>query len=89
MRLLGVRKLAQRLLWAPILGALLLAATDLPLVTPSGSGLCWIPTGASDGSVGAPLLLWLIRVLASSRVRLRRTPPRSWPAIRRRLALLA
>ncbi|MDH1900196.1 Fe(3+)-hydroxamate ABC transporter permease FhuB [Aeromonas caviae] len=59
-RLLGVRKLAQRLLWAPILGALLLAATDLLLQTLSRFWPVLIPTGAMTALLGAPLLLWLI-----------------------------
>ncbi|BBG91532.1 MULTISPECIES: Fe(3+)-hydroxamate ABC transporter permease FhuB [Aeromonas] len=59
-RLLGVRKLAQRLLWAPILGALLLAATDLLLQTLSWFWPVLIPTGAMTALLGAPLLLWLI-----------------------------
>ncbi|MGN5060404.1 Fe(3+)-hydroxamate ABC transporter permease FhuB [Aeromonas caviae] len=59
-RLLGVRKLAQRLLWAPILGAMLLAATDLLLQTLSRFWPVLIPTGAMTALLGAPLLLWLI-----------------------------
>lgn len=59
-RLLGVRKLAQRLLWAPILGALLLAATDLLLQTLSRFWPVLVPTGAMTALLGAPLLLWLI-----------------------------
>ncbi|MFQ2910536.1 Fe(3+)-hydroxamate ABC transporter permease FhuB [Aeromonas caviae] len=59
-RLLGVRKLAQRLLWVPILGALLLAATDLLLQTLSRFWPVLIPTGAMTALLGAPLLLWLI-----------------------------
>lgn len=59
-RLLGVRKLAQRLLWAPIFGALLLAATDLLLQTLSRFWPVLIPTGAMTALLGAPLLLWLI-----------------------------
>ncbi|MGU5820033.1 Fe(3+)-hydroxamate ABC transporter permease FhuB [Aeromonas caviae] len=59
-RLLGVKKLAQRLLWAPILGALLLAATDLLLQTLSRFWPVLIPTGAMTALLGAPLLLWLI-----------------------------
>lgn len=62
-RLLGVRKLAQRLLWAPILGALLLAATDLLLQTLSRFWPVLIPTGAMTALLGAPLLLWLIQRL--------------------------
>jgi iron complex transport system permease protein len=50
----------------PILGALLLAATDLLLQTLSRFWPVLIPTGAMTALLGAPLL-WLIRVLASSR----------------------
>lgn len=59
-RLLGIRRLAQRLLWAPVLGALLLAATDLLLQTLSRFWPVLIPTGAMTALLGAPLLLWLI-----------------------------
>ncbi|WP_421207929.1 Fe(3+)-hydroxamate ABC transporter permease FhuB [Aeromonas enteropelogenes] len=59
-RLLGIRRLALRLLWAPVLGALLLAATDLLLQTLSRFWPVLIPTGAMTALLGAPLLLWLI-----------------------------
>ncbi|MFM5359130.1 Fe(3+)-hydroxamate ABC transporter permease FhuB [Aeromonas veronii] len=59
-RLLGIRQLGQRLLWAPILGALLLAATDLLLQSLSRFWPVLIPTGAMTAMLGAPLLLWLI-----------------------------
>ena len=59
-RLLGIRQLGQRLLWAPILGALLLAATDLLLQSLSRFWPVLIPTGAMTALLGAPLLLWLI-----------------------------
>ncbi|WP_421229421.1 Fe(3+)-hydroxamate ABC transporter permease FhuB [Aeromonas enteropelogenes] len=59
-RLLGVRKLALRLVWAPVLGALLLTATDLLLQTLSRFWPVLIPTGAMTALLGAPLLLWLI-----------------------------
>ncbi|MFL9708444.1 Fe(3+)-hydroxamate ABC transporter permease FhuB [Aeromonas veronii] len=59
-RLLGIRQLGQRLLWAPILGALLLAATDLLLQSLSRFWPLLIPTGAMTALLGAPLLLWLI-----------------------------
>ncbi|MFB2828647.1 Fe(3+)-hydroxamate ABC transporter permease FhuB [Aeromonas jandaei] len=62
-RLLGVRQLGQRLLWAPILGALLLAATDLLLQSLSRFWPVLIPTGAMTAMLGAPLLLWLIPLL--------------------------
>ncbi|HGY1010916.1 TPA: Fe(3+)-hydroxamate ABC transporter permease FhuB [Aeromonas salmonicida] len=59
-RLLGIRQLCQRLLWAPVLGALLLAATDLLLQSVSRFWPMLIPTGAMTALLGAPLLLWLI-----------------------------
>ncbi|MBL0459250.1 Fe(3+)-hydroxamate ABC transporter permease FhuB [Aeromonas enteropelogenes] len=59
-RLLGIRRLAQRLVWAPVLGALLLTATDLLLQTLSSFWPVLIPTGAMTALLGAPLLLWLI-----------------------------
>ncbi|MGY3887299.1 Fe(3+)-hydroxamate ABC transporter permease FhuB [Aeromonas aquatica] len=59
-RMLGVRRLGQRLLWAPVLGALLLAATDLLLQSLSRFWPVLIPTGAMTALLGAPLLLWLI-----------------------------
>ncbi|MFB0585480.1 Fe(3+)-hydroxamate ABC transporter permease FhuB [Aeromonas salmonicida] len=59
-RLLGIRQLGQRLLWAPVLGALLLAATDLLLQSVSRFWPMLIPTGAMTALLGAPLLLWLI-----------------------------
>ncbi|MEL3925457.1 Fe(3+)-hydroxamate ABC transporter permease FhuB [Aeromonas enteropelogenes] len=59
-RLLGIRRLALRLVWAPILGALLLTATDLLLQTLSRFWPLLIPTGAMTALLGAPLLLWLI-----------------------------
>ena len=43
-----------------ILGALLLAATDLLLQTPEPVLACADPDRRHDGPVGAPLLLWLI-----------------------------
>ncbi|MFM1694827.1 Fe(3+)-hydroxamate ABC transporter permease FhuB [Aeromonas salmonicida] len=59
-RLLGIRQLGQRLLWAPVLGALLLVATDLLLQSVSRFWPMLIPTGAMTALLGAPLLLWLI-----------------------------
>ncbi|MCY9836853.1 Fe(3+)-hydroxamate ABC transporter permease FhuB [Aeromonas media] len=59
-RMLGVRQLGLRLLWAPVLGALLLAATDLLLQFLTRFWPVLIPTGAMTALLGAPLLLWLI-----------------------------
>ncbi|WP_435105199.1 Fe(3+)-hydroxamate ABC transporter permease FhuB [Arhodomonas sp. AD133] len=59
-RLAGARRLAPRLLWATLLGAILLATADLLLQHFSGLLAALIPTGAITGTLGAPLLLWLI-----------------------------
>lgn len=59
-RLMGARRLGQRLLWAPLFGALLLAVTDLVVANLDGLLPNLIPTGAMTAALGAPLLLWLI-----------------------------
>ncbi|GGY09490.1 Fe3+-hydroxamate ABC transporter permease FhuB [Litchfieldella qijiaojingensis] len=59
-RLAGARRLGQRLVWATLLGALLLATTDLLLQHFTNSLPTLIPTGATTAALGAPLLLWLI-----------------------------
>jgi len=60
-RLAGARRLRDQLLWAPMIGALLLVFTDqvvqcLPLLDGAV-----IPTGAAAALFGGPLLLWLLR----------------------------
>lgn len=59
-RLAGARRLGERLLWSTLLGAVLLATTDLLLLNAVGALPTLIPTGAVTGALGAPLLLWLI-----------------------------
>ncbi|WP_168016035.1 Fe(3+)-hydroxamate ABC transporter permease FhuB [Halomonas salinarum] len=59
-RLAGARRLGPRLFWSTLLGALLLAVTDLLLQRFSGLLPTMIPTGAITAALGAPLLLWLI-----------------------------
>ncbi|PAU88996.1 Fe(3+)-hydroxamate ABC transporter permease FhuB [Pseudomonas sp. WN033] len=59
-RLAGARRLGPRLLWSTLLGALLLAATDLMLQALGNRAAMLIPTGAVTAALGAPLLLWLI-----------------------------
>ncbi|WP_304526163.1 Fe(3+)-hydroxamate ABC transporter permease FhuB [Halomonas sp. I5-271120] len=59
-RLAGARRLGPRLIWSTLLGALLLAVTDLLLQHFSGILPTMIPTGAFTAALGAPLLLWLI-----------------------------
>ncbi|MCL7939880.1 Fe(3+)-hydroxamate ABC transporter permease FhuB [Halomonas sp. ATCH28] len=59
-RLAGARRLGPRLVWSALLGALLLATTDLLLQRFAGTLPTLIPTGATTAALGAPLLLWLI-----------------------------
>lgn len=59
-QLLGARRLVQRLLLAPLCGALLLWATD-QAVQPFANALGeLVPTGAATALFGAPLILWLL-----------------------------
>lgn len=59
-RLAGARRLSHRLLWSTLLGALLLAGTDLLVQSLGQRAAMLIPTGAVTAALGAPLLLWLI-----------------------------
>ncbi|MGP9766989.1 Fe(3+)-hydroxamate ABC transporter permease FhuB [Halomonas sp. AOP13-D3-9] len=59
-RMAGARRLGPRLLWSALLGAVLLATTDLLLQQFGGMVAAFIPTGAITGALGAPLLMWLI-----------------------------
>ena len=67
-RLAGARRFSQRLLWAPVMGAMLLWFTDEIVQCVSLSGVVGaqlIPTGAVTSLFGAPLLLWRVRKLKS------------------------
>jgi ferric hydroxamate transport system permease protein len=67
-RLAGARRFQQRLVWAPLFGALLLWLTDELVQWIALSGLYGsqlIPTGAVTSIVGAPMLLWQLRYLRS------------------------
>ncbi|MCH4197149.1 MAG: Fe(3+)-hydroxamate ABC transporter permease FhuB [Serratia liquefaciens] len=68
-KMLGARRLAHRMMLAPLLGALLLWLTDQVMI---GLTQVWreIPTGAATALFGAPLLLWLLPRLRSAA-----TPP--------------
>jgi iron complex transport system permease protein len=57
-RLAGARRLRDRLVWAPLLGAVLLWNAD-QLVQVLAT-IREIPTGAATALIGAPLLLWLL-----------------------------
>ncbi|WP_447527955.1 Fe(3+)-hydroxamate ABC transporter permease FhuB [Vreelandella sp. TE19] len=59
-RMAGARRLGSRMLYSVVLGAVLLATTDLLLQRFSGQLATLLPTGAITGALGAPLLLWLI-----------------------------
>ena len=58
-RLLGARRLPQRLLLAPLMGALLLWLADQVMIY---LARIWqeVPTGAATALIGAPILLWLL-----------------------------
>ena len=80
-RLSGARTLRARLIWAPVFGALLLAATDQLVQLFTGTNAALIPTGATTAALGAPLLLWLIPRLSANR---RAPRPSAAPPIARR-----
>ncbi|UDL91889.1 Fe(3+)-hydroxamate ABC transporter permease FhuB [Mesorhizobium sp. PAMC28654] len=56
----GARTLRQKLLAAPLIGAILLWLTDGLEQLAAGSGGERIPTGAGTALLGGPLLLWLL-----------------------------
>lgn len=64
-RLMGARRLKQRLLLAPLVGAVLLWVADQSMVLLAS---VWqdIPTGAATALIGAPILLWLLPRLRHS-----------------------
>ncbi len=66
-KMLGARTLKQRLVWSPILGALLLLCTDLFVQLISDQLPALVPTGATTALLGAPLLLWMIPQLKTGR----------------------
>ncbi|OOF31147.1 Fe(3+)-hydroxamate ABC transporter permease FhuB [Salinivibrio proteolyticus] len=84
-RLCGARKLITRLGLAMILGALMLAATDLAVQLLPGRRAMMVPTGAATAALGAPLLLWLLpRVSLGNRQRQQMhagtsAPRQDWP----------
>ncbi|WP_163269512.1 Fe(3+)-hydroxamate ABC transporter permease FhuB [Chelativorans alearense] len=60
-RAAGARRFWERLVWAPIAGALLLTVTDLVVQLLSDRIGVFLPTGAVTAFLGAPVLLWLLR----------------------------
>ena len=79
-RLAGARRVRQRLLWSPLLGACLLWLADQLIQALSGASV-EVPTGIATAVLGAPLLLYLLRYLpAGAGGRLEsspRPPPRT------------
>uniref|UniRef100_UPI0018EEDD1F iron chelate uptake ABC transporter family permease subunit n=1 Tax=Paracoccus binzhouensis TaxID=2796149 RepID=UPI0018EEDD1F len=59
-RSLGARTLLQRLMWAPLAGALVLSLADGLLLVLAAAGGPSLPTGALTGLIGGPLLIWLL-----------------------------
>ncbi|UOK70352.1 Fe(3+)-hydroxamate ABC transporter permease FhuB [Ancylobacter polymorphus] len=66
----GARRVAARLLWSTLLGAVLLWLTDQSVLRLAGDFGEMLPTGAITALIGSPLLLWLI-----PRLRLTPQPP--------------
>lgn len=68
-KMLGARRLAHRMLLAPLVGAVLLWVTDQLMI---GLTPIWreVPTGAATALIGAPFLLWLLPRLHKSTVSL-------------------
>lgn len=66
----GARRVAARLLWSTLLGAVLLWLTDQSVQRLAGDFGEMLPTGAITALIGSPLLLWLI-----PRLRLTLHPP--------------
>lgn len=56
----GARSLRQKLLAAPLIGAILLWLTDGLVQLAAGAGGERIPTGAGTALLGGPVLLWLL-----------------------------
>ncbi|MCB8879724.1 Fe(3+)-hydroxamate ABC transporter permease FhuB [Acidisoma cellulosilytica] len=58
-RACGARRVGQQLLWAPILGGLILWLSDEVVLTAFGAGREFLPTGAATALIGAPLIFYL------------------------------
>ena len=56
----GARTLRQRIVAAPLIGAILLWVTDGLVQFASGAGGERLPTGAATALLGGPLLLWIL-----------------------------
>jgi len=65
-RALGARRLVSRMIAAPLVGALLLTATDQVLQMLTGATGLFLPTGAVTAMLGAPALFILARRLRAT-----------------------
>lgn len=65
-RFAGARRLQERLLLAPVIGAGLLVFVDQAVQAFSGNFSDFLPTGAVTALFGAPLLLWLLPQLRTT-----------------------
>ncbi|WP_138465782.1 Fe(3+)-hydroxamate ABC transporter permease FhuB [Poseidonocella sp. HB161398] len=74
---LGARRIGQRLLLAPLCGALLLWLCDGLVLALAGAGGEMFPAGAVTGLIGAPLLLWMLPRLRAA------APPEAAPHLPR------
>ncbi|SEG24260.1 Fe(3+)-hydroxamate ABC transporter permease FhuB [Marinobacterium lutimaris] len=59
-RIAGMRRAGSELAMSPLLGALLLTATDSLAMFASQGGIL-VPSGATAALIGAPMLVWLLR----------------------------
>lgn len=57
---LGARTMLQRLMLAPLAGAVVLSLADGVLLALAAAGGPSLPTGALTGLIGGPLLIWLL-----------------------------
>jgi iron complex transport system permease protein len=69
-RAAGARSPAGQLVWSPVIGAVLLWATDGAVMLLEAHGVAGLPTGAATALLGGPLLLWLL-----PRLRMIERPP--------------
>ncbi|WP_054308592.1 Fe(3+)-hydroxamate ABC transporter permease FhuB [Mesorhizobium sp. 1M-11] len=87
----GARSLKQKLIAAPLIGAVLLWLTDGLVQLVAGEGGERVPTGAATALLGGPLLLWLLprlRLFEWPSLQESRSAPRRAAHPWRRIALL-
>lgn len=96
-RLCGARRFRDRIVWAGLIGAMLLLLTDAALQLFGGRSTAFLPTGAVTALLGAPLLLLLLPnlrfpvpppTIAHTKHRKSRLSPKVWGLIVTGAALL-